>query len=89
MSFKKFIGFKFFFLIWNYTRHFEEKSRFRRSLGLLWRVGMMLMMMMMVGIMEHIPVLRDGGGVGVLGGVSEGEHVKGGLGCTVQHPGTP
>ena len=91
MSFHKLIGFKFFFLVWHNSGHFEKESWFcGRHLGLC--VGLLVVVGMVVTrvrMSEHIPVMSPSPGPRVLGGrvVTEGEHVEGGRGGAVQHGG--
>ena len=78
MAFEEFIGFKFFLLVWNHPGHLEEEP----GLGLL--LDLLLLLLVVVGGVEHIR--RVGSRGGVLGRVPEGEHVEGGGGGAVQHP---
>ena len=91
MSFHKLIRFKFFFLVWHNSGHFEKEPWFcgwhlRLGVWLLVVVGMVVTRVRM----EHLPVVSPGPGTRVLGGVvAEGEHVEGGGGGAVQHGGAP
>ena len=89
MSFHELICFKFFFLVWHNSGHFEKEPWFCG-----WHLGLGVWLLVVVGVvvtrvrMEHLPVVSPGPGTRVLGGVvAEGEHVEGGGGGAVQHPG--
>ena len=47
---------------------------------------LLMVVVMVLGGVEHVPVVGYGRGGRVLRAVSEGEHVEGGGGRTVQHP---
>ena len=92
MPLHKLIGFKFFFLVWHNSGHFEKESWFCGwHLGLSVWLLVVVWMVTRVGMSEHFPVMSPGPRARVLGCgvVTEGEHVEGGRGGAVQHGGAP
>ena len=92
MPLHKLIGFKFFFLVWHNSGHFEKESWFCG-----WHLGLSVWLLVVVGMVtrvgmsEHFPVMSPCPRARVLGCgvVTEGEHVEGGRGGAVQHGGAP
>ena len=92
MPLHKLIGFKFFFLVWHNSGHFEKESWFCG-----WHLGLSVWLLVVVGMVtrvgmsEHFPMMSPCPRARVLGCgvVTEGEHVEGGRGGAVQHGGAP
>ena len=93
VSFHKLIGFKFFFLVWHNSGHFEKESWFCG-----WHLCLCVWLLVVVGVVvtgvrmsKHLPMMSPGPRPRMLGGgvVTEGEHVEGGRGGAVQHGGAP
>ena len=83
VSLHKLIGFKFFFLVWHHSWHLEKELWSGDNLSLLLLV--VVVVVGGVGRVEHVRMVGGRGRPGVLGRMTEGEHVEGGGGRAVQH----